>query len=137
MRPTRGTGRATLCPSIWSCSGRGFPGRLVTQPPVSFCLTISTLPALANQPLAVCFCGTFRRVAPPGCYPASCPVELGLSSRVSERSPGLLDHLYFILDSLVSQTNKSPQSFCIGLKKLKQDPNGTQMLTTRKRYKET
>jgi hypothetical protein len=22
---------------------------------------------------AVCFCGTFRRVAPPGCYPASCP----------------------------------------------------------------
>ena len=25
-------------------------------------------------------CCTFRRVAPPGCYPASCPVESGLSS---------------------------------------------------------
>jgi len=29
---------------------------------------------------AVCFCGTFRRVAPSGCYPASCPAEPGLSS---------------------------------------------------------
>src|SRR6185436_15879540 len=26
------------------------------------------------------FCATFRRVAPPGCYPAHCPVEFGLSS---------------------------------------------------------
>ena len=26
------------------------------------------------------FCATFRRIAPPGCYPALCPVELGLSS---------------------------------------------------------
>jgi hypothetical protein len=26
------------------------------------------------------FCGTFRRVAPPGRYPASCPAEPGLSS---------------------------------------------------------
>ena len=25
-------------------------------------------------------CGTFHRVAPPGYYPAFCPVELGLSS---------------------------------------------------------
>ena len=40
----------------------------------------------------VCFCGTFRRVAPPGSYPAPCPVELGRSSprRVGERPPGLL-----------------------------------------------
>jgi hypothetical protein len=30
----------------------------------------------------VCFCGTFRRVTPPGRYPASCPVELGLSSPI-------------------------------------------------------
>src|SRR3972149_12192631 len=29
---------------------------------------------------AVCFCGTFRRVTPPGRYPAPCPAELGLSS---------------------------------------------------------
>jgi len=26
------------------------------------------------------FCGTFRRVTPPGCYPALCPLEFGLSS---------------------------------------------------------
>jgi len=26
------------------------------------------------------FCATVRRVAPPGCYPAHCPVEFGLSS---------------------------------------------------------
>ncbi len=25
-------------------------------------------------------CGTFRRLSPPGCYPAPCPTELGLSS---------------------------------------------------------
>ena len=36
------------------------------------------------------FCGTFRRVAPPGCYPAPCPVELGLSS---PRATSGSDHL--------------------------------------------
>jgi len=29
---------------------------------------------------AVCFCGTFLRVAPTGRYPAPCPVKPGLSS---------------------------------------------------------
>ena len=33
------------------------------------------------------FCCTFRRVAPPGCYPASCPVESGLSSTRRPRPP--------------------------------------------------
>jgi len=47
---------------------------------------------------AVCFCGTVRRVAPPGCYPAPRSVELGLSSdsfprgKSCPRSPGLLKH---------------------------------------------
>ena len=39
------------------------------------------------------FCATFRRIAPPGCYPALCPVELGLSSsgpRVRPRPPDTL-----------------------------------------------
>ena len=40
------------------------------------------------------FCGTFRRVAPPGRYPASCPVEPGLSSATEllllQRPPNLL-----------------------------------------------
>lgn len=31
------------------------------------------------------FCGTFRGVAPPGCYPASYPMELGLSSDLAAR----------------------------------------------------
>ncbi len=60
--------------------------------PHHFTLT-RTLPV--EGPLAVCFCGTFRRVTPPGRYPASCPVELGLSSmaasRLPQRPPGLLD----------------------------------------------
>ncbi len=40
------------------------------------------------------FCATFRRIAPPGCYPALCPVELGLSSdrrrNAGTRSPDTL-----------------------------------------------
>jgi len=46
-RPTRGRGRASLCPSIWPCTGWGLPGRPVTRPPVSSYLTISPLPAPA------------------------------------------------------------------------------------------
>ena len=37
-------------------------------------------------------CGTFRRIAAPGRYPAPCPVESGLSSPATpERPPGPLD----------------------------------------------
>jgi hypothetical protein len=46
---------------------------------VSSYLTISPLLLIQR---AVCFCGTFRRVTPPGRYPAPCPVELGLSSLI-------------------------------------------------------
>jgi hypothetical protein len=46
---------------------------------VSSYLAISPLPAQAQ---AVSFCCTFCGVAPPGRYPASRPVELGLSSRL-------------------------------------------------------
>ena len=35
--------------------------------------------ALAGHRRSV-LCGTFRRLTAPGCYPAPCPVELGLSS---------------------------------------------------------
>ncbi len=81
-RPTRGQGRASLYPPIWSCSRWGLLSRPVTRLLVSSYPTISPLPAsrFSSGPLAVCFCGTFRRVAPPGCYPASCPVEFRLSS---------------------------------------------------------
>ena len=94
-RPTRGTGRASLCPPIRSCSRWGFPqpaghpaaGELL---PHHFTLTPICIGA-------VCFCGTFRRLAPPGRYPAPCPVELGLSSpMLSGRPPGLLGPNYTI-----------------------------------------
>jgi len=84
MRPTRGSYGVGLTPAseedsppIWPCSGRGLASRCVSTPLVRSYRTISPLPASRR---AVCFCATFRRVAPPGCYPAPCPVELGLSS---------------------------------------------------------
>ena len=47
------------------------------------------------------FCGTFRRVTPPGRYPASCPMEPGLSSpvRLSAGRPA---------DSLAAATTRPP-----------------------------
>ncbi len=77
-RPTRGQAGRPWSPPIRSCSGWGLPSRPVSWPLVSSYLTISPLPL--DMLGAVCFCGTFRRVAPPGSYPASCPVEPGLSS---------------------------------------------------------
>jgi len=47
-------------------------------PPVVSYTTFSPLPHIRVRRSV--FCGTFRRVAPPGCYPAPCSVELGLSS---------------------------------------------------------
>ena len=66
-------------PPIRSCSGWGLHVRPVTRPPVSSYLTISPLPFLRR---AVCFCCTFRRVTPPGRYPAPRLVEFGLSSPI-------------------------------------------------------
>jgi hypothetical protein len=49
-------------------------------PLVSFYLTVSPLPP-SRSPEAVCSLRHCPRVAPPGSYPAPCPVESGLSSR--------------------------------------------------------
>jgi hypothetical protein len=77
-----GTGRASFRPPIWPCSGWGLPSRPVSRPLVRSYRTISPLPRARVSggpkpaffdPGAVCFCGTFRRVAPPGCYPAPSP----------------------------------------------------------------
>src|SRR5688572_19265710 len=38
-------------------------------------------------PPAVSFCCTFRRIAPPGRYPAPCPLQFGLSSRPDPFGP--------------------------------------------------
>jgi len=43
-------------------------------------LPIHPFTRLPSPNPAVCFCGPIRRVTPPGCYPAPCPVEPGLSS---------------------------------------------------------
>jgi len=57
-----------------------------TEPPQSPAVlvvsytTVSPLPAAKRHRRSV-LCGTIRRVAPPGCYPALFPVESGLSSR--------------------------------------------------------
>ena len=58
-------------------AGRPAAGELL---PRLFTLTLAGLPG------RYVFCCAFRRVAPPGSYPASCPVELGLSSPIVEET---------------------------------------------------
>lgn len=89
-RPTREVRGQHLPSPIWPCSEWGLPGRPVTRSPVSSYLAFSPLPRLRE---AVCLCGTFLRVTPPGRYPAPCPAESGLSStavlrRLQSRSSG-------------------------------------------------
>ena len=73
--------------------------------PRHFTLTLPT----ASRGRAVCFCCTFRmhRFSPvhPGRYPASCPVELGLSSGIAARGhPVYLTPMKSITEGFVSQT---------------------------------
>ena len=63
------TGRAPSSP-IRPCSGRGLHGCPVSGTPVRSYRTISPLPAALR---AVCFCCTFRRLAPPRRYLAPVP----------------------------------------------------------------
>jgi hypothetical protein len=55
---------------------------VVTNGAVSSYLAFSPLPNQPTQPLTgrCIFCGTFLPVTGTGCYPASCPLEPGLSS---------------------------------------------------------
>jgi hypothetical protein len=60
------------------CRAARSPGRWWSlTPPFHPCLCRD---ACAPGHRRSALCCTFRRVAPPGCYPASCPVESGLSS---------------------------------------------------------
>ena len=54
----------------------------VTGGPVRSYRTFSPLPVHPPERghRRYVLCGTFRRLSPPGCYPAPCPAELGLSS---------------------------------------------------------
>ena len=79
-------GRAGLeRPPIWSCSGRGLPS-LPCRHGSWWALTppLHPYPALSLRAQAECrtvsFLWHFPGIAPSGRYPASCPVEPGLSS---------------------------------------------------------
>ena len=78
--PESSTGR--LKRSFVSCCGWGLHRGRVARPRVSSYLTFPPLHALRH---AVSLCCTFPGVAPAGCYPALCPMQLGLSSHLSAR----------------------------------------------------
>jgi hypothetical protein len=81
---------------IWSCSWWGLP----SQPGHPGCWWSLTPPfhrRAYTQHVQSVFCGTFRRVTPPGYCPAPCSVELGLSSvALQPRSPDPLGHILMI-----------------------------------------
>ena len=94
MRPTRRRDGLSFSP-IRPCSGWGLPTGMSPRPAVSSYLTISTLPGFQIH-RRYFFCGTFRRVTPPGRYPAPCPKELGLSSPFYQgRLPGPPTFTYY------------------------------------------
>lgn len=67
---------------ILSFSKRGLPcrGLSPTHAVVSY-TAFSPLPVLHSEKLRrYVFCGTFHCLTTPGCYPALCPMEFGLSS---------------------------------------------------------
>ncbi len=69
--------RAASTPSVLTLLPMGFTRPMCLHTAGALLPHHFTVAAL----LRLChFCGTFRRVAPPGRYPASCPVEPGLSS---------------------------------------------------------
>jgi len=61
---------------------------------VSSYLTVSSFPRMLTGANSVrrrsIFCGTFLPVAGTGCYPAPCPVGLGLSSRPDKSGPATI-----------------------------------------------
>jgi hypothetical protein len=91
-RPTRTRRGQRHCVPIWSCSGWGLPCRRVL-PRTRCALTAPFHPYRRVAPLGrFVFCCTFRRLTPPRCYLAPCPVEPGLSSphEGAARLPGPL-----------------------------------------------
>ena len=65
------------CSPIWSCSGWGLPCHSCYHQRGALLPHHFTLTRLHGRYI---FCGTFRRLAPPRCYLAPCPMEPGLSS---------------------------------------------------------
>ena len=90
-RPTRESNEAGHFSSpIWSFSGRGLPCHLCHQRCGELLPRLFTLTPIKSGRYV--FCDTFLLLTKTGCYPASCPVEFGLSSSAFKRTrlPGLL-----------------------------------------------
>jgi hypothetical protein len=104
-QPTRESNEAgNFSSPIWSCSGRGLPCVPCYQETGGLLLHLFTLVLSASRRTErYIFCGTFRRITPPSCYEAPCPMEFGLSSPrqgVGMRSSALLrnDEVMFFLN---------------------------------------
>jgi len=79
VRPTRDDTGGQPCPCLaLLLVGFAEPGRSPAPLVVSY-TTVSPLPVPEGHRRSA-LCGTVRRVSPPGCYPAPCPAESGLSS---------------------------------------------------------
>jgi len=83
---------------IWPCSGRGLPCHALL-PGARCALTAPFHPYLWTERCRphrrYLFCGTFRRLAPPRNYLASCPAEPGLSSTLARSDDPADSHLSF------------------------------------------
>ncbi|GAP07803.1 hypothetical protein ATHL_02691 [Anaerolinea thermolimosa] len=100
-------GRAALTPKGWSLLGLApgggcLAGALLRSPVVSY-TTISPLPH-PRRYVSVALSGTLRR---PGCYPAPCPVERGLSSTLYQGRDRPTDLGIFIIPHLAQEESIS------------------------------
>jgi len=93
MRPTRDHRAGHPVPAR-PCSRWGLASRR-GHPPRWWSLTPPFHPCLCRQGghRRSALCSTFRRVAPPGGYPAPCPVESGLSSTPAGAAAARRAHL--------------------------------------------
>ncbi len=83
--PESTAGHSSRIP-IWSCSEWGLPSpRLL---PAVRCALTAPFHPYPTEAGRYTFCCTFRRLAPPRCYLAPCPVEPGLSSPRHPRASG-------------------------------------------------
>jgi hypothetical protein len=109
-RPGTRVERAAPSPLLGLAPGGVCHATPVTSGPVRSYRTLSPLPVLPEgSHRRFAFCGTFRRLAPPGRYPAPCPVELGLSSsragNPADRRPSLACCPFGFVESLRSSSS--------------------------------
>ena len=72
---------------------------------------LNCLFTLTADAAAVYFCCTGLRVAPTGCYPASCPLKPGLSSRAGTLCPRPRSHAPLTIHTFsISETKIQPEN---------------------------